>query len=172
MWQWVKTAVSALVPEAQVYRPEQGKPRSVLPLVTIKIVTDVTTSVVESWGDTMVSADEVDTYLTEHHTGTVEIQAYGSNFYDILNAVARSIHNGRIRELNTDNKLWITRQITPIQDITAVLGTRYEGRGSITFVFAYGCVTEQAEGLRVRPIDTINITGTVDTLEFNIQEEL
>lgn len=86
---------------------------------------------------------------------TVQLQAYGGNTYDILESLRYSLQMQTVLDTLRVNGIVFVQQF-PIQDITELVNSRFEKRGTMDILFRIG----QTYG---------DVLGSIDTVEIEEQ---
>lgn len=147
---WLVKALEGENVEAEVIYANQGAIRIKRPFVMLSIVSE---GVVQYPFEIVTDNRRVDgTYeicVSEHRAGSVQITTHGSNSWDIMSTIARSIRRSDVIDYNTQNGIEILKPLTPMADRPVQLSTQFEPRKQQDYEYAFGRTTILSIGAQV-----------------------
>lgn len=145
LYDWAVANVSASVPVIFYY---PNAPRPSLPYVSLYMLNfsqigDDWTSPPDGVGDTEIIGDR---------EFTLTINAYGADSFSILEKLRSSLQNDSVLDTLREDNIAFVQQF-PINDVSALLDTEFENRGSMDIQFRVAQDNESDDGL----IETVEV---------------
>jgi hypothetical protein len=146
---WLVAALDGF-PTVEVIYQNQGSVRVPRPFVTLQVLTDIQIQDPEQIVRDVQLPDgsyQVDTL--ERRQGSVQVIAHGSESWNIMRAVSRSLRRQTVLEVNRANGVEVLEELSGILDLPELMSTTTEPRRSQDYSFSYCELTTEVTGAGV-----------------------